>query len=124
MNITTQTADVTTLELIGWTDRLAKVRDSFIQSVTDDGASYATQWKLADLLEAETKAGLEVALLPEGLPDPEAIAGFMHSMERHMLDVRGESKSTSALTNVAEDVRFAVRAHLYSKLLEAQRVSD
>lgn len=100
--------------------KFAEAKAEFVETF-NDSPSYATEWKLKGVLEAQALVEVAALLADEGEGiTAEAVAAWADEFGRRGLaSLRiGESRSTSAATNLSEDIRQARKLELYVEYRE------
>lgn len=110
------------LLLDGAQERYEQLKADYIEKVQDN-PSYAAQWHLAGLIEAQTRAEIANRIFnpkSEGVTTIELITAFMTDAERRIGLLRAASKSTSQAANLVEDIEIATLLRLYAELRDAR----
>lgn len=102
--------------------RYLEVKAEYLEAIAENPI-YATEWKLAGMVEAQALYQIANEFDLEG-DIREQLDEWARQTTRSLTRVRGESKSTSQATNLVEDICQMVKLNLLGKYYEARESEE
>jgi hypothetical protein len=101
-------------------ERYEKKLAEFQTGLTENGAAYSLQWKMAELVRAEEEARImgRIQKVAEEHTPAHWIHVFIKETERELHYMVRESGSSSAASNLADTLKAETKTKIYAEILE------